>query len=33
MREAAEKFALLVISEVMEISQIPMMLPYVTSCR
>jgi 3-deoxy-7-phosphoheptulonate synthase len=29
MREAAEKFNLLVISEVMEISQIPMMLPYV----
>jgi 3-deoxy-7-phosphoheptulonate synthase len=29
MREAAEKFKLLVISEVMEISQIPMMLPYV----
>jgi 3-deoxy-7-phosphoheptulonate synthase len=29
MREAGEKFHLLVISEVMEISQIPMMLPYV----
>jgi 3-deoxy-7-phosphoheptulonate synthase len=29
MREAAEKFALLVISEVMEISQIALMLPYV----
>jgi 3-deoxy-7-phosphoheptulonate synthase len=29
MREAGEKFNLLVISEVMEISQIPMMLPYV----
>ncbi|HLZ40186.1 MAG TPA: 3-deoxy-7-phosphoheptulonate synthase [Candidatus Sulfotelmatobacter sp.] len=29
LREAAEKFKLLVISEVMEISQIPMMLPYV----
>jgi 3-deoxy-7-phosphoheptulonate synthase len=29
MREAAEKFNLLVISEVMEISQIPLMLPYV----
>ena len=29
LREAAEKFQLLVISEVMEISQIPMMLPYV----
>src|SRR3954469_9061244 len=29
LREAAEKFGLLVISEVMEISQIPMMLPYV----
>src|ERR1700686_722051 len=29
MREAGEKFKLLVISEVMEISQIPMMLPYV----
>src|SRR5260370_921203 len=28
-REAGEKFKLLVISEVMEISQIPMMLPYV----
>ena len=28
MREAAEKFGLLVISEVMEISQIPLMLPY-----
>src|ERR1051326_5040993 len=29
LREAAEKYKLLVISEVMEISQIPMMLPYV----
>ncbi|HET7442293.1 MAG TPA: 3-deoxy-7-phosphoheptulonate synthase [Terriglobales bacterium] len=29
MREAAEKFRLLVISEVMEISQIPLMSPYV----
>jgi len=29
LREAGEKFKLLVISEVMEISQIPMMLPYV----
>jgi 3-deoxy-7-phosphoheptulonate synthase len=29
MREAGDKFKLLVISEVMEISQIPMMLPYV----
>src|SRR6201993_4364023 len=29
MREAGEKFKLLVISEVMEISQIPMMIPYV----
>src|SRR5512142_2449228 len=29
MREAADKFGLLVISEVMEISQIPVMLPYV----
>ena len=29
LREAGEKFNLLVISEVMEISQIPMMLPYV----
>jgi 3-deoxy-7-phosphoheptulonate synthase len=29
MREAAEKFHLLVISEVMEISQIPLMMPYV----
>jgi 3-deoxy-7-phosphoheptulonate synthase len=29
MREAGEKFKLLVISEVMEIAQIPMMLPYV----
>src|SRR6202140_4034665 len=29
MREAGEKFKLLIISEVMEISQIPMMLPYV----
>jgi len=29
MREAAEKFGLLVISEVMEISQIALMLPYV----
>jgi 3-deoxy-7-phosphoheptulonate synthase len=29
MREAADKFGLLVISEVMEISQIPLMLPYV----
>jgi 3-deoxy-7-phosphoheptulonate synthase len=29
MREAAEKFGLLVVSEVMEISQIPLMLPYV----
>src|SRR5207302_559778 len=29
MREAAEKFGLLVISEVMEISQIELMLPYV----
>jgi 3-deoxy-7-phosphoheptulonate synthase len=28
-REAAEKFGLLVVSEVMEISQIPLMLPYV----
>ena len=28
MREAADKFGLLVISEVMEISQIPLMLPY-----
>src|SRR5581483_277717 len=29
MREAGEKYGLLVISEVMEISQIPLMLPYV----
>jgi len=29
LRDAGEKFGLLVISEVMEISQIPMMLPYV----
>src|SRR6476620_9119394 len=29
LREAGEKFCLLVISEVMEISQIPLMLPYV----
>ncbi len=29
MREAADKFGLLVVSEVMEISQIPVMLPYV----
>ncbi|HEU5451076.1 MAG TPA: N-acetylneuraminate synthase family protein, partial [Terriglobales bacterium] len=29
MREAGEKFGMLVISEVMEISQIPLMLPYV----
>src|SRR6202034_2203547 len=29
LRQAGEKFKLLVISEVMEISQIPMMLPYV----
>src|SRR5205823_7757974 len=29
MREAGDKFGLLVISEVMEISQIPMMIPYV----
>jgi 3-deoxy-7-phosphoheptulonate synthase len=29
LQEAGEKFGLLVISEVMEISQIPMMLPYV----
>jgi 3-deoxy-7-phosphoheptulonate synthase len=29
MREAANKFGLLVVSEVMEISQIPLMLPYV----
>src|SRR5438270_4471195 len=29
LREAGEKFKLLVISEVMEISQIPLMLPYV----
>src|SRR5947209_11331219 len=29
LREAGEKFKLLIISEVMEISQIPMMLPYV----
>ena len=29
LREAGEKFSLLVISEVMEISQIPLMLPYV----
>jgi 3-deoxy-7-phosphoheptulonate synthase len=29
LREAGEKFGLLVISEVMEISQIPLMLPYV----
>ncbi len=29
MREAADKFGLLVISEVMEISQIPLMLPYI----
>ena len=29
LREAGEKFKLLVISEVMEISQIPMMMPYV----
>ena len=29
MREAADKFGLLVVSEVMEISQIPLMLPYV----
>src|SRR5258707_9037791 len=29
MREAADKYGLLVISEVMEISQIPLMLPYV----
>src|ERR1700692_2674013 len=33
MREAGEKFKLLVISEVMEISQIPMMLPYVDFLR
>ena len=29
MRESADKFGLLVVSEVMEISQIPLMLPYV----
>ena len=29
MREAADKFGMLVVSEVMEISQIPLMLPYV----
>jgi 3-deoxy-7-phosphoheptulonate synthase len=29
MREAADKFGMLVVSEVMEISQIPVMLPYV----
>lgn len=29
MREAADKFGLLVVSEVMEIAQIPLMLPYV----
>jgi 3-deoxy-7-phosphoheptulonate synthase len=29
LREAAEKFGMLVVSEVMEISQIPLMLPYV----
>ena len=29
LREAGDKFKLLVISEVMEISQIPLMLPYV----
>jgi 3-deoxy-7-phosphoheptulonate synthase len=29
MREAADKYGLLVVSEVMEISQIPLMLPYV----
>jgi 3-deoxy-7-phosphoheptulonate synthase len=29
MREAADKFDMLVVSEVMEISQIPLMLPYV----
>ena len=29
MREAADQFGMLVVSEVMEISQIPMMLPYV----
>ena len=29
LREAADKFGMLVVSEVMEISQIPMMLPYV----
>ena len=29
MREAADKFEMLVVSEVMEISQIPLMLPYV----
>ena len=29
LREAGEKYALLIISEVMEISQIPLMLPYV----
>jgi 3-deoxy-7-phosphoheptulonate synthase len=29
MREAADRFGLLVVSEVMEISQIPLMLPYV----
>jgi 3-deoxy-7-phosphoheptulonate synthase len=29
MRQAADKFGLLVVSEVMEISQIPLMLPYV----
>ncbi|HLW54857.1 MAG TPA: 3-deoxy-7-phosphoheptulonate synthase [Candidatus Angelobacter sp.] len=29
LREAADKFGLLVVTEVMEISQIPMMLPYV----
>src|SRR6201981_3677663 len=33
MREAGEKFNLLVISEVMEISQIPLMLPYVDILR
>src|SRR4029077_16084936 len=29
MREAADNFGMLVVSEVMEISQIPLMLPYV----
>ncbi len=33
LREAGEKFGLLVISEVMEISQIPMMLPYVDALQ